>query len=276
MRLIDQGLPSATKNQEKGLAYRLRGAANLQLKQFDKASQDLTEALKLLPGDDLTQFEYGLLALQQKKYADAFEYLNKTYAKKAMSEEHGLLLVKAAVGSNNFSRAKEVGEALMQKSGNNQELLPQMAVVFLALKEYAQVVKVSNQLPESDPNKYFNLAQAYTTMEDWKNAENTLKAWQKKNPTDGRAFRMLGYVYMKINDPFNAVPQYDRAYSLSKDSKDLEMKKIAQVQLDKMVRGELEQNKKKALEDDKGTAQKPEDKKSPEKKQDTSTSTPKK
>ena len=160
-------------------------------------------------------------------------------------------MVKATIGAGNYPRAKEIGETLMQKGKSGNELLAEMGIVYMALKEYPQAILIYKQLPDSDPNKYLNLAQAYTTIEDWLNAETTIKALQKKDPQNAKAYELMGFVYLKRTppDPSAAMQQFDKAYSLSKNPKYVEMKKKAQQTYEQMLKQELKESEQKELKE---------------------------
>jgi tetratricopeptide (TPR) repeat protein len=249
IKLIDQGITKAPQDTDKAFALRLRGAACFQLKKYDRASADINEAIKLLPNDETTQYLAGVLALQQKDYKAAFEYLNKSYSAKPLNAEHGLLLMEAAIGIKQYVRAKEVGEALVQKEPGNKRVLEELGRTYLALQEYPKSIAIYKQLPDS-ASKFFNIAQAYVALQDWLNAEHILLRYQKKFPKDVKSYDLLAYVYLKQRppDPTNAIGQLQAAYDLTKNPKYMELKKIATDKDKEMLEQELEENIKKAKE----------------------------
>lgn len=230
VHLIEQGLSAVKNDQDKALALRVKGAAYLALKKFDRAQKDLEAVLQLLPNDETAMYLYGITELELKQYDIAFEYLNKTCGKKPVNEENVLALIQAANGSKNYARAKEIGEAFMQKSTKNPEILSNLGLTYLALKDYKKAAAMFKQLPENYSDKNYNLAQAYVAMEDWENSLKVLETWEKKDPDNVIVLRLLGRVYLsKVPiDPQAAMWKYKRAYELTNDPKDQEMYNIAE------------------------------------------------
>ncbi len=230
VQYIDQGLPNATKPEDKALvpgALKLRGAAYLALGNVDKAAADLQQALQAQPNDDTLLYLNGLVALRRKQASEAYQYLNQAYTLRPNHRDYARYLIEAANLTQNYARAREVGEALVAHGAASPEVLGQLGVAYLALQDYAKAAGVFRQLPDSNPTRLYNLAQAYIGLKDWPNAEATLLQWRQVQAQNPKVYELLGYVYENQKRFKDALDQYKKAYELSKDARYQDMIKRA-------------------------------------------------
>ncbi|GBC83800.1 Beta-barrel assembly-enhancing protease [bacterium HR11] len=230
VQYVDQGLPNAIKPEDKALvpgALKLRGAAHLALGSVDKAAADLQQALQAQPNDDALLYLNGLVALRRKQAAEAYQYLNRAYTLRPNNRDYARYLIEAANLTQNYARAREVGEALVAHGGASPEVLGQLGIAYLALQDYSKAASIFKQLPDSNPTRLYNLAQAYIGLKDWPNAEATLQQWRQAQPQNPKVYELLGYVYENQKRFKDALDQYKKAYELSKDDRYQDMIKRA-------------------------------------------------
>jgi len=222
VQYVDQGLPNATRPEDKALvpaALKLRGAAHLALGNVDRAAADLQQALQAQPNDDSLLYLNGLVALRRRQAQEAYQYLNRAYTIRPHHRDYARYLMEAANLTQNYTRAREVGEALVARGGASPEVLSQLGIAYLALQDYAKAASVFKQLPDTNPTRLYNLAQAYIGLKDWPNAEATLQQWRQVQPQNPKVYELMGYVYENQKRFKEALDQYKKAYELSRDDR---------------------------------------------------------
>ncbi|MBI2568550.1 MAG: tetratricopeptide repeat protein [Candidatus Schekmanbacteria bacterium] len=206
-------LENTTKDGEKGLCLKLRGAAYLKNNKSAEAKADLDQAIQLLPNDPGLSYLAGVASLKTKDFADAFEKLSKASAAEPTNKEYTRHLMEAASLSGNYEKTREIGEGLGdQRSSEATELL---GAAYLALKDFPKAATTFESLPDSNKDKLYNLAQSHMGAKNWAKAEATLKAWQEKSPNELKTFELLGLVYENLHKPKDALAQYQKGKELA-------------------------------------------------------------
>ncbi len=197
--------------QQRGFSLKMRADAYFNTKQYDKAEKDIEEAMKLLPKDESLPCFYGINAYYLKNYDKAFHQLSKVYGKPNCSGiKNALMLMDAANQTKNYSKAIEVGEALVSHGTKDEKIISQLAVSYIAQSNYSKAVENLKKLPDNT-FKLFNLAQIYVTLKDWIAAEQILKIWKQKEPKNPKCSELYGHVYFNTKRPYDALDSFIEA-----------------------------------------------------------------
>jgi len=211
---IDPGLVQA--HSELGKAYQGLG-------RHEEAVAALRRATKL----DRSSFEDHLNLAKSYQQLSRFPTAARTYARAAeLDPNSGEALMGAAVcylEASDPVRALTYCEAAEQANEELQEVLPLLARIYEAQKDYEPAIRTYRRWLALEPdNAEASLALGLTHMKarQYDRAREVLAALVQQEPQDGRAFRHLGYCLIKLERIGQAIETYQRAIDL--DAEDWE------------------------------------------------------
>lgn len=164
--------------------YRNRGAVYSQIKQFDKAIQDMSKAVELKPYDTMTYWERGSTYLQIKQFDKAIQDMSKIIELKPDGSNKWLYPFVYFCRGNIYSKMQQQEKAVQDYSkyiellnpGNKGELLGgywYRGNSYNAMKQYDKTIqdysKVIDLKPDY-PDSYNRRACIYATMRQYENA----------------------------------------------------------------------------------------------------------
>jgi len=240
--------------QQRGFSLKMRADAYFNTKQYDKANNDIEEAMKLLPKDESLPCFYGINAYYQKNYEKAFQNLSKAYGKSGCTGvKNALMLMDAANQTRNYNKSIEVGEAIVSHGSKDDKVISQLAVSYIALNNYSKAVENLKKLPDNS-FKLFNLAQIYVSTKDWIAAEEILKVWKQKEPNNPKCLELYGHVYFNTKRPYDALDSFIAAQKLAPASEKAHYQPLID-NAKKYIEEVLKQNVEQAVQHEKAESQ---------------------
>jgi tetratricopeptide (TPR) repeat protein len=199
------------------LAYSELGKAYEAMGNDEKALGAFRRAVQL---DSWSSEDHLHLARTCEKLGRYAEAAN-AYARTVELDPKRFEAVLGAVGC--YLKAGEYVRALAyceraEQADRPRELLPLLAQVYEAQKDYEQVIRVYQRLlvlDGDDPNVLLPLGVAYVKAGQYSRARQVLTSVTQLRPKDSVAFRHLGYCFVKLGDVDQAVQMYQKSVDLA-------------------------------------------------------------
>jgi len=204
-------------------AYSELGKAYQVLDRHEEAEAALRTATKL----DRWSFEDHLNLARSYRELGRFPAAARAYARAVeLDPESREALVGAAqcyLEAGDPVRALTYGEAAEQAGETPETVLPLLARIYEAQKDYEQAIRTYRRwltLEADNADALLALGLAYMKAERYDSARDVLLSVTQLQARDGRAFRHAGYCLIKLERIEQAIEMYQRAIDL--DAEDWE------------------------------------------------------
>ncbi len=224
--VLDQAESLASKNKQKLHLHKLRGLALLQVKDYDRAVQDLKLAH---PAQD-HQVAAGLARACQgtRDYACLKKATTQAMALKANDERTLGRFVSYAIDTAlrtpnkakklSFYRDAEPQAAKLLKIAKDKVKAHKLyGAALLGTKKYSQAIAEFRTVLKVEPkncNAMINIATAQTELEEWNEVLNWAKKAASCNPNSAMALGQQALAYNKLHDWENAIAVAEKATRL--------------------------------------------------------------
>ncbi len=187
IQALNDGAQYAKEPSEQYYLHYLRGSASYRLEKFAEAAADLTEAVRLRPGEWTAYSQLCICYYNLDRPYEALEALQKALTLKP--------------GHNVTSEF--LGKAYFKKG-----------IAALSVKRYAEAIdwfqKARDYMPDNG-YVHYNIAEAYLFQEKYAEAEKALNQALNIMPRSAEVFQRLGLVYEKQKKWDLAVNAYQKA-----------------------------------------------------------------
>ncbi len=193
--VLGAGQKYAQTADEKYDLRHLRGSIHFRQKRYTDAVRDLSEAVKLKPGDFTDLHQLAASYYYGGKFDEALPLLTKAAGMKPDDPSLKNLL------ANSY---RELGVAELKN------------------KQYAKAVDDLNKAIEFNPkdgSTHYNLGLAYQLSSKYENAEQAFHKAEELLPNNFDVYNWLGYIYEKGKKYPEALTSYKKAYEIKKDPK---------------------------------------------------------
>jgi len=204
-------------------AYSELGKAYQALDRHEEAVAALRTATKL----DRWSFEDHLNLARSYRELGKFAAAAQTYARAAERDPESCEALMGAarcyLQAGDPVRALTYGEAAEQAGETPETVLPLLARIHEAQKDYEQAIRTYRRwlaLDGDNADVLLALGLAYMKAERYDSARDVLRSVAQLQPRDGAAFRHLGYCLIRIERIEQAIEMYQRAIDL--DAEDWE------------------------------------------------------
>jgi superkiller protein 3 len=220
---------------ERGLSYQA-------IRQYDRAAQDLQQAVEAQPQNHLAQQRLGMALYGLQEYAQSLEHLRKAAAADSKDYTSLFYLARAAINMGQREQAAAKKEAFYaeavraargavgQRPGFEAQNV--LAKAYLGAGNFNEAARAFQKVVEQKP-KYcagqVNLGLAYIGLEAWPQAAEQMERAVDCNPQNTVALNMLAFAYVKNERREEALSTYEKSYALKADPKIAEiMAKVEQ------------------------------------------------
>ena len=178
----------------------LRAAAMTSAGYYARARTELTRLQGEYPGSSDVQFQIGLLALTEKKYAEAEEIFRKLEQSKPGDAKPAAALAAAYSAQNQSSIAIDLLNQDLQKQPDSVPIRRLLALTAMRAQKFDLAISEYQKLLARDPKSLdlqMQLAEAYRLKGDPANAIQALEATAQSAPNEPRAAMLLASMYVE-------------------------------------------------------------------------------
>ncbi len=223
-------------------AWIILGYSYLNTNRPREAIDALEQARNLSPNKPETLFYLGLAYFSNNEIRSAIHYLES--AKKLgfePSEQLELRLGNLYLLQERYKEASQEYENIIRKNPNNIDIFIHIIWIYLEKLENPEyALEIANLAKEKHPQNamtYNLLGWIYTTLKDFKKAEENLKISLEINPKLDVANLNLGLLYEQMGENELAKEYYKKAYTFGQTSP---IGNIAAIRFNELTRKELE------------------------------------
>jgi len=173
IQTLTQGEPLAKQSSEQYTLHHLRGSAYYRLQKYEQAISDLTEAIRIKPGEWADFSQLGVAYYSLNRHDEAAEALQK-----ALAIKPGDGITTQMLGKSYFK----------------------LGVGALAAKQYTQAIDLLRKAGTCIPNDgyvFYNVGEACLFLSNYLEAEKAFNQALSLLPRNADVFHRLGLVYEK-------------------------------------------------------------------------------
>lgn len=198
---------------------KLRASCYLKMKAYDSAINDLKILNDSNQNDAATFYLLGLAYYNKGEIKLAEGALRKALELEPSNRDYIVIMMNILIDLKKYEEAVKYGQIILAKNNNDQDLIELLADAYLGKKNYYQAIVLYKSLGNPSDRCLINIAQAYSFLGEYKQAESILEALVKKGSRNDKIYDLLAYVYEKMSELEKALSTYKKVYQMTKKEK---------------------------------------------------------